>query len=76
MRLIFGFVVASFLLPLPARAADQLIAVDVGLADITINKIPYLMAADYGLYEKNGLAVRQFISPAAAELALPGPQPS
>lgn len=69
MRLIFGFVVASFLLPLPARAADQLIAVDVGLADITINKIPYLMAADYGLYEKNGLAVRQFISPAAAELA-------
>jgi ABC-type nitrate/sulfonate/bicarbonate transport system substrate-binding protein len=39
------------------------------LGDITINKIPFLMAADNGIYARNGLDVHQFITPGAAELA-------
>jgi len=42
------------------------IAVDVALGDVSINKVPFLVAADAGLYEKHGLDVRQFITPGAA----------
>jgi hypothetical protein len=41
--------------------------VDVSLGDVSINKVPFLVAADNGLYEKNGLEVHQFITPGAAE---------
>ena len=69
MRIILKIVLTVLLFPFPAHAASEPISVDVGLGDITINKVPFLMAADNGIYEQNGLAVNQFITPAAAELA-------
>lgn len=52
-----------------ALAAESLISVDVALGDVSINKVPFLMAADNGIYERNGLDVHQFITPNAAEVA-------
>lgn len=69
MRKLVGIALVTLICAGPARAAENLISVDVGLGDITINKIAYLMAADNGIYERNGLEVHQFITPAAAELA-------
>jgi NitT/TauT family transport system substrate-binding protein len=69
MRIVLGLAFAALLCPFSAQAASEPISVDVGLGDITINKVPFLIAADNGIYERNGLLVNQFITPAAAELA-------
>ena len=50
----------------PAVAADRFIPLEVALGDVSLNKVPFLIAADAGLYTRNGLAVRQFLTPAAA----------
>jgi ABC-type nitrate/sulfonate/bicarbonate transport system substrate-binding protein len=41
-------------------------AVTVELGDVSLTKLPFIMAADNGIYEKNGLKVTQFITPGAA----------
>src|SRR5688500_11650368 len=69
MRFAVGLLLAALLCAFPARAAESLVSVDVALGDVTINKVPFLMAADSGLYARNGLAVRQFVTPEAAEMA-------
>src|SRR5436190_16422227 len=43
--------------------------VDVSLGDVSINKVPQLVAADQGLYAKYGLDVHQTISTGAARAA-------
>jgi NitT/TauT family transport system substrate-binding protein len=43
--------------------------VDVALGDVSLNKVPFLIAADAGIYARNGLDVHQFITPGAAEVA-------
>jgi len=48
------------------KAADKLIPVTVELGDVSLTKLPFIMAADNGIYERNGLKVSQFITPAAA----------
>jgi len=50
-----------------SRPAETPITLDVSLGDVSINKVPFLVAADAGLYAKHGLDVRQFITPGAAE---------
>jgi NitT/TauT family transport system substrate-binding protein len=50
-----------------AEAAERLVPVEVDMGDISLNKVPYLIAADTGIYARNGLDVRQYITPAAAE---------
>jgi len=50
----------------PLHAA---VSVDVALGDVSINKVPFLIAADAGIYSRNGLEVHQFITPGAAEAA-------
>ena len=52
-----------------AEAAGKLIPLDVALGDVSLNKVPFLIAADQGIYARNGLEVHQFITPAAAEVA-------
>jgi NitT/TauT family transport system substrate-binding protein len=52
-----------------AQAAGKLTPVDVALGDVSLNKVPFLIAADQGIYARNGLDVHQFITPAAAEVA-------
>jgi NitT/TauT family transport system substrate-binding protein len=53
----------------PAAAADRLIPLEVALGDVSLNKVPFLIAADAGIYARNGLDVRQYITPGAAEVA-------
>ena len=53
----------------PATAAERLVPLDVDMGDISLNKVPYLIASDTGIYAKNGLDVHQYITPAAAEVA-------
>src|SRR5262245_21777118 len=47
----------------------QSTAVDVSLGDVSINKVPQLVAADQGIYAKHGLDVHQTISAGAARAA-------
>lgn len=51
-----------------ARAQTALIPLDVGLGDVSLTKLIFLVAADAGVYAKNGLDVHQYISPRAAEV--------
>jgi NitT/TauT family transport system substrate-binding protein len=52
-----------------AAAADKAIPLDVALGDVSLNKVPFLIAADTGIYARNGLDIHQFITPAAADVA-------
>lgn len=47
--------------------AQNLIPIEVSLGDVSLNKVAFLVAADNGIYEKNGLAVHQFITANAAD---------
>ena len=49
-----------------AAQAQELIPVEVSLGDVSLNKVAFLVAADNGIYEKNGLRVRQFVTANAA----------
>src|SRR5256885_1631167 len=66
-RLLLGLLLS--LAALPAGAADKLIPLDVALGDVSLNKVSFLIAADAGIYAKNGLDVHQFITPVAAQVA-------
>jgi ABC-type nitrate/sulfonate/bicarbonate transport system substrate-binding protein len=57
----------SWLCLQPAAAAERLVTLEVALGDVSLNKVPFLMAADAGIYARNGLDVRQFITPGAAQ---------
>src|SRR5262245_13092566 len=52
-----------------AHASRQSTTVDVSLGDVSINKVPQLVAADQGIYAKYGLEVHQTISAGAARAA-------
>jgi ABC-type nitrate/sulfonate/bicarbonate transport system substrate-binding protein len=51
------------------QAAPPLTKVDVSLGDVSINKVPQLVAADQGIYARYGLDVHQTISAGAARAA-------
>jgi NitT/TauT family transport system substrate-binding protein len=65
-------VLAACVLLTPAsaqeKAAGEPISMTVSLGDVSLTKLPFIMAADYDIYEKNGLKVRQFITPSAAKV--------
>ena len=52
-----------------ASGTDELTKVEVSLGDVSINKVPQLVAADQGLYKKYRLDVHQTISAGAARAA-------
>jgi NitT/TauT family transport system substrate-binding protein len=65
--------IAGYLLgpaaPVRAQSASPaLIPLEVRLGDVSLTKLIFLVAADAGIYAKNGLAVQQFITPRAAEV--------
>jgi ABC-type nitrate/sulfonate/bicarbonate transport system substrate-binding protein len=66
-----GFVVVALALAAMVRpfGSEQLTRVDVSLGDVSINKVPQLVAADQGIYAKYGLDVHQTISAGAARAA-------
>ena len=57
-----------FALLLATPAAAQPLRIEVGLGDVSLNKLMFVVAAEAGLYQKNGLEVAQFITPGAAEV--------
>jgi ABC-type nitrate/sulfonate/bicarbonate transport system substrate-binding protein len=64
-----AFALAATIAPFPLYAANKPGPIDVSLGDVSINKVPFLIAADAGIYAKNGLDVHQFITPSAAATA-------
>jgi NitT/TauT family transport system substrate-binding protein len=66
-----AFALAVSTLPVAAGAQEskqesKLVPVTVELGDVSLTKLPFIMAADNGIYERNGLKVSQFITPGAA----------
>src|SRR6478672_1158976 len=51
-----------------AQAQDKPLAVSAELGDVSLTKLPFVLAAEAGIYKRNGLAVKQYITPRAAEL--------
>jgi NitT/TauT family transport system substrate-binding protein len=51
--------------PAPAKP----LPLQVSLGDVSLNKVPFLIAADAGIYARNGIAVHQYITPYAADKA-------
>ena len=68
-RLLLSCFVAALAVTMAAHAADKSVSLDVALGDVSLNKVPFLIAADTGIYSRNGLDVHQFITPAAAAVA-------
>ena len=61
-----AFLVAAGALLAPGAAvAQEVLTVELG--DVSLTKLPFIMAADYGIYERNALKVRQYITPSAAK---------
>lgn len=52
------------------KPAGEPLSLTVSLGDVSLTKLPFIMAADHGIYEKNGLKVRQFITPSAAKVVI------
>src|SRR5688500_7825604 len=66
----FSFLMlAAGALVMPHRASAQQTpaAITVELGDVSLTKLPFIMAADYGIYDRNALKVRQYITPSAAK---------
>jgi ABC-type nitrate/sulfonate/bicarbonate transport system substrate-binding protein len=53
----------------PAHAQNALDAIEVTLGDVSMNKVPALVAEDEGIYAKYSLSVQQYITPGAADKA-------
>ncbi len=53
----------------PALAQDAPAAIEVTLGDVSMNKVPALVAEDEGIYAKHGLVVTLYITPGAADKA-------
>jgi NitT/TauT family transport system substrate-binding protein len=65
----FVFTLLAWAAVVPSSGIAQSTRVDVSLGDVSINKVPQLVAADQGIYAKYGLEVRQTISAGAARAA-------
>jgi NitT/TauT family transport system substrate-binding protein len=65
----FAFLVLAGATGWPGAAVAQQDAsvLTVELGDVSLTKLPFIMAADYGIYEKNNLKIRQYITPSAAK---------
>ena len=53
----------------PAGAQEQPVKIRVGLGDVSLNKVPFVIAYEEGIYKKNALEVEQFVTPSAADVA-------
>jgi NitT/TauT family transport system substrate-binding protein len=66
----FSFVMlaaGALSMPHTAIAQQTPASITVELGDVSLTKLPFIMAADYGIYERNALKVRQYITPSAAK---------
>ena len=70
LRAPFSFVMlaaGALSMPHTAIAQQTPASITVELGDVSLTKLPFIMAADYGIYERNALKVRQYITPSAAK---------
>src|SRR5262245_40134654 len=68
-RYLAGAVFLAVIAGLSAPAAQaQLLPVSIELGDVSLTKLPFVMASAGGLYRRNGLEAKQYITPRAAEL--------
>jgi NitT/TauT family transport system substrate-binding protein len=63
----FGVLLPLLGLALPAQAQEAPLKVTVGLGDVSLTKLIFVVAYEAGIYKKNGLDVAQYIDPRAAE---------
>ena len=49
-------------------AQEQVLKVGVRLGDVSLNKLPFMIAYDHGIYKRNGLEVEQLIDRSAADV--------
>jgi NitT/TauT family transport system substrate-binding protein len=69
VAVVIAFAAAALpLAAVPAQAQDKPLRVTVELGDVSLTKLPFVMAAEAGIYRRNGLDVHQYITPTAAEL--------
>jgi ABC-type nitrate/sulfonate/bicarbonate transport system substrate-binding protein len=69
-RSLFGFALLALLALLPwpvAQAQDTGMSITVELGDVSATKLPFIVAAESGIYSRNGLTVTQFITQNAAD---------
>jgi NitT/TauT family transport system substrate-binding protein len=62
----FALIVFSAALAAPVQAQDKLLPLEVGLGDVSLTKLIFVVAHEAGIYKKNGLDVSQYIDPRAA----------
>ncbi len=72
IRVIGCFLCAAWLVAWSPTGSAQgpPIKVRVRLGDVSLNKLPFVVALEEGIYAKNGLAVEQSVSKGAAAVAL------
>jgi ABC-type nitrate/sulfonate/bicarbonate transport system substrate-binding protein len=58
---------AAMTWPTLVRAQDASMTLTVELGDVSATKLPFIVAAESGIYARNGLTVTQFITPNAAD---------
>jgi NitT/TauT family transport system substrate-binding protein len=64
---LIGLLLAA-MLPWPAaQAQDASMTITVELGDVSATKLPFIVAAESGIYTRNGLTVTQFITQNAAD---------
>ena len=64
-----GAAVLAALVTVTAPSAQaQLLPISIELGDVSLTKLPFVMAAEAGIYRRNGLDAKQYITPRAAEL--------
>lgn len=66
-----GFIAAfalAVVMPANADADERLVELNLLLGDVSLNKLPFVMALDDGIYERNGLAVTPLFSRGSVEI--------
>jgi len=63
-----AFLLAAVATVAAPRAHAQLLPISIELGDVSLTKLPFVMAAEAGIYRRNGLDAKQYITPRAAEL--------
>ena len=65
-RGVHAFILLMAALGSRASMAQESLAIDVSLGDVSLNKVAFLVAEDNGIYKKYGLNIHQFITTQAA----------
>lgn len=54
--------------PLPAHGDERAGELELLLGDVSLNKLPFVLAFEEGIYERNGLDVKPLFSPGSVEI--------